>query len=373
MTTDLDLRLSAALKDAAETTTISEDAFTSIIARADSPTRRRPVLWAVAGLAVSAVVVGIVIVARSNQDSAPTNLATIVLPGFGTAGGCGNVGQRPATADETAAVSYLPASLPDGYHSSGESSPAAIVQERRRSDVECWSADATYVDASGPRILTVTVSRQGDDVRRGCELPPGYLPSECTTVNAQPAGLTHEGTRATVGWVSTDGDLVSVSGFGFTSDELVAIAETAAFDGTHASLAPPSGMTQIEDTIKSRSDGRDVTYYNAAFIPDAGSADATPLTLTVTTWNDPSVNELGPAKVVDVDGLPAVVVTTGGPGTGIIGWTRPADATGSYDAVESSTAARAYITWNNDGVTFRVDGPDAQTVIQLAQALRHTG
>ena len=67
--------------------------------------------------------------------------------------------------------------------------------------------------------------------------------------------------------------------------------------------------------------------------------------------------------------MPAIAVTTGGETAGIIGWTNAADAAGPFDVIEVDQPAHAYITWTNEGVDFRIDGPDVQTVSQFAQTL----
>jgi hypothetical protein len=118
-------------------------------------------------------------------------------------------------------------------------------------------------------------------------------------------------------------------------------------------------MDQIENSPRTRSDDRDITYYGATFSNGDSTAD---ISLSVTTWNDISVNEVGPATTIDLDGVGALVVTTGGPGTGIIGWTNSTQSV--------SQAAGSYITWNRDGLTFRITGPDSATVVLIAQRLQ---
>ena len=371
MTTDLDTRLTTALTDAASSTTVDDDALTAIVQRSDSlQTEHRPARWiAAGGITAVAAITAAALIVNSDQGSAPPTLAVIQMPSLASPiEDCGTVDQRPANSVETARVAYLPDTLPAGYTPT-DPQPAASVQERPASTVDCWSADATYLDTTTGRLLSAAVSRQGNDYQAGCQLPDGYLPAECITIGDRPAGLTHEGTRATIAWVTADNEFASVSGYRFTTDELVAAATGLAFDGTNVSLTPPTTMTQVENTPKTRSDDRDITYYSATFTN--GSDTATEIRLSVTTWNDTSINEVGPATTVDINGTTAIVVTTGGPGTGITGWTNKPDGNDPVaDIIPFDQPAHAYITWNDNGLTFRLEGPGANALTQIAQHLR---
>lgn len=371
MTIDLDTRLAAGLADAATTTFVSDDAFAAIHRRAEAAERgRRPRRWALAGgLTAAVVITGVIALATADLGSSPPTMAAIQLPGLDqTTGSCGVVTSRPAGATETARVAHLPAVLPDGYGPASEAT--ATVQERAASSIACWSADVTYVDVATGRLLTAMLNRQGSDAQPGCRLPEGYRPAECTTVGGRPAGLTNEGTRATVSWITPDDDVASVSGYGLTTEELIGAAETLTFDGTNVAVRPPSGMNQIENTPKTRTDARDVTYYGAVL---ASGDPARDVEISVSTWDDISVNEVGPAGIVELDGATALVVTTGGPGTGITGWTVAADAVDPLlDVVAFDQPARAYVTWNEGGLTFRITGPDAETVTFVARQLGAT-
>ncbi len=369
MNTDLDTRLTDALTDAATTTHVSDDAFAAILRRADGPqSSRRPTPWRLAGVITAAVAVAVTVtVATNDRGSGPPTVAMIQLPALiDTASDCGNVASRPAEPGETSRVAHLPSVLPADYVTTD--TPSAFVQERAASSIDCWNADVTYVDVATGRLLTATVNRQGNEVQPGCQLPDGYLPAECVTIGDRPAALTDEGTRATVSWITADDHFAYVSGYGLTSNELLAAAETMVFDGTSISIQAPTGMDQVEDSPRTRTDNRDITYYGATFSNGDSAAD---ISLSITTWNDISVNEVGPATTIDIHGATAVVVTTGGPGTGITGWTNNANASDPVlDVTRFNQPAGAYITWNLDGLTFRITGSDPDTVILVAQHLQ---
>jgi len=380
MPNDLDSRIRSALGDAVSTTNVSPDAFSAILARAESArSASRPLRWAaVATLVTAATGAAIVVAMNTDQNSSGPNLAAIDPPAINLPSlsdsieNCGTVDQRAATPYETAAVGYLPAALPAGYQLSAEQPPQATVQHRAESTVDCWQADATYVDTSTRKMVTVSVVRQGHDVQPTCELPVGYLPSECTTVQDRPAGLTHGGTRTSVSWISPDGNAVNVSTYGFVDTELLAIANTVTFDGSNVGLTLPAGMALVDSTPKTRSDGRDITYYSARFDAPGDESQSSSVSLTVTTWNDVTINEAGPAATVEFGDTTAIAITTGGPDTGITGWTRPANAGGPFDVIEFDQPAHAYITWNDNGLTFRIEGPDTATVTAFASSLEPT-
>jgi hypothetical protein len=321
--------------------------------------RRNP--WILAGGITAAVALAVTVTVTNNhRGPGPSTVAMIQMPALiDTANDCGTVTSRPATPDETARVAHLPRFLPDGYFPTD--TPSAFLQERAVASIDCWNADVTYVDAATGRILTATVNRQGNEVQAGCQLPDGYLPAECVTIGDRSAALTHEGTRATASWITGDDQFAYVSGYGLTTDELLAAAETMVFDGTRISIQTPTGMDQVEDSPRTGTDNRDITYYGATFSNGDAAAD---ISLSVTTWNDISVNEVGPATTIDLDGVTAVVVTTGGPGTGIIGW-----ATGAQSVDQP---AGSFITWNRDGLTFRIKGPDPDSITFVAQQLEAT-
>jgi len=375
MSNSLENHLATALIDAAATTTVDDDALAAIVRRANTPhARHRPSRWTIVGGLTATAAITAVFMVNSNQGSAPTNLAFIQVPSLGSAvNDCGTVDQRPANPAETAQVAYLPDTLPDGY-GLGDQAPAALVQQRAASSVDCWSADATYVDNQTGRLLTATVGRQGNEPQAECQLPDGYLPAECITIGDRPAALSHQGTVATISWVTADNEFASLSGYGFTTEELVTTATSVTFDGTHVSFTPPLAMTLIENQAKTRDDNRDVTYYNATYYNATfGSADgaASSIGLSVTTWNNTSINQVGPATTIDIDGTTAVVVTTGGPGTGITGWTSNPSGTSSVnDAVPFEQPAGAYATWTSGGLTFRIEGSDTAAVIEIARHLR---
>lgn len=367
MTTDLDTRLTAALIKAAATTHVSDDAFEAIIQRAGrAPSSQRPKRWILAGgLAAAAAVIAINTIATNDRTSGPPTLAMIRTPALTDSGNdCGTVTYREATPDEASRVTSVPVTLPNGY-TANDPSPAT-VQERAGSSIECWSADVTYLDATTGRLLSATVSRQGNDVQPECQIPDSYQPEECVTVAGRPAALTHEGTRAAVSWITDDGSFAYVAGFGLTTEELLSAASTLAFDGTNVTIQPPNEMAQVEQQPRTRSDDRDVTYYRATFSIGNPADD---ITLSITTWNDLSINEVGPATTIDLNGTTAIAVTTGGPGTGITGWTRTPDSTDPLDASPFDQPAGAYVTWNRNGVTFRVEGPDPDTVAHIARQL----
>jgi hypothetical protein len=370
MSTDLESQIATALIDAAATTTVDDDALAAILRRANTPdARHRPSRWMIVGGFTAAAAVTAIFMVNSNQSSAPPNLAFIQMPSMGSAvNDCGTVDQRPASPAETAQVAYLPDTLPDGY-SLSDQAPSAMVQHRAASSVDCWSADTTYVDNQTGRLLTATVGRQGNEPQAECQLPDGYLPAECIAIGGRPAAISHQGTVATISWVTVDNDFASLSGYGFTTEELVNTATSVSFDGANVSLTPPMAMTLIENQPKTRDDNRDVTYFNATF---ASADDATPpIQLSVTTWNNTSINQVGPATTIDIDGTTAVVVTTGGPGTGITGWTSdPSDASSVNNAVPLDLPARAYVTWTSNGATFRIEGSDSATLIEIARHLR---
>jgi len=357
MTADLDARLRNALADAATTTNVSDGAFAAIIERGDSATvARRPTRWILAA-GVAAVLAAAVIVATVDRGSRPSTVAMIQMPAIiDSADDCGSVTSRPATPDETAPVAQLPSVLPDGY--ALIDLPAAFLQERAASSIECWNSDVTYIDSATGRLLTVAVNRQGNDVQADCQLPDDYLPAKCVTIGDRPGAITNEGTRATVSWITANENFAYLSAYGLTTAEILDAANSVVFDGTTISVRAPAGMQQIENSPSTRTDGRDIIYYGATF----GNGDtAAKVSLSITTWNDISVNEVGPATVVDLDGATAVVVTTGGPGIGITNWTN------SVEAVEQPTGA--YITWNREGLTFRLGGPDPEIITFIALQL----
>lgn len=358
MNADLDTRLTNALTDAATTTHVSDDAFTAIIQRVDAAqSSRRRTPWLLGGGITAAVALAITFtVTNTGGGSGTPTLAMIQTPALVDTASCARVSNRSAEPDEAARVAYLPSVLPDGYVTTNN--PAAFVQQRA-AGTNCWNADVTYVDSATGGILTATVTQQGNEVQAGCQVPEGYLPAECITVGDRPAALTHEGTRATISWITADDHFASVSAYGLSTDELRAAAESMVFDGTNVTLQTPPGMERIEDSPLTHTDDRDITYYGATFSNGDPAAD---IVLSVTTWNDISVNELGPAATIDLDGVTAVVITTGGPDTGITGWTNTAEAVGQ--------PARSYITWNRDGLTFRITGPDSDTITLFAQQLQ---
>jgi hypothetical protein len=332
-----------------------------------TPTRHRT-RWVLAAVGVAAVTIcAIVIATHTPQRSGDADVAMIMLPSLDDgASTCGVVAARPPTSDEAASVSYVPNEIPRGYEVRADQPPETYVQRRAAADIACWTANASYLDPITGSMLALSVIRQVD-ANAGCEVPADYRPSSCTTVNGRPGGLVNFGARQVMAWTDRDDNYFSLDSYGFTAAELATIAESVTFDGTEASLSAPAGMIQFEDAPKTRSDNRDVVYFHATFQNPVGD-DAT-VTARVTTWNDMSINETGPATSVDINGVSAVAITTGGPTSGIIGWTRAPEANGPFDVIEFDQPAHAYITWTNDGVDFRIDGPDVQTVVQFAQAL----
>lgn len=368
MSTDLDTRLHDALADAAAHTPVSDDALNTIIHRAGTqPDRHRTPVWiAVAGVATVAIVVGAVALTTGPKRAGEPTVAVVRPPSIGgVVDNCATVSSRPATDEEVALVARRVDPLPDGYHPMGE--PITEIQIRAASTIDCWSAEATYLDPTDGRLLTVSVGKHGDEHSpRECDLPDGYLPVACTTVAGRFAMITDEGTRSTVSWLTNDNETVFVSGYGFRQDELIASAETVVFDGTRVSIDAPSGMQQVESSPRTRSDERDIVYYYASY----SNGDATVVGVSITTWNDMTINDVGPASTIDLDGTTAIIVTTGGPGTGIIGWTPHADAVDPLlDLTTFDWPASAYITWVRDGLEFRITGPDADTVRLFAQHL----
>ncbi|MGE3618869.1 MAG: hypothetical protein AB7L84_00280 [Acidimicrobiia bacterium] len=321
----------------------------------------------VALVATAAVVVtSVVVVASRGGGSGDPALALIRVPTIDGGEGCGAVASRPATPEEAAQVVQLPASLPAGYRLAAPAT--TTVQERQPAGSACWTADVTYIDPVEGHLLAVTVGRQGGEVQPDCQVPDGYRPVECTVVAGRPAGLTHEGRRATLAWVSSDGDLVTVSAHGLTTEVLAAAAASVTFDGTDLALEPPPGMHEVDRTSRTPTDDRTVTYFGATFTNGDPTAD---VELAVTTWDDVSVNEVGPARTLDLPTATALVVTTGGPDTGIITWTNEPGASDPLRGVTPVPAPRAaYVTWNRAGLTFRLSGSDPAILVEIARQLR---
>jgi hypothetical protein len=369
MSTDLETRITTALSDAAATTAVDDGALTSILQRAQTPSHTQTRWVFIGGLGLATVVTAVALIISNSSGTGPSNLAFIQPSSSGSDGsGCGDLGQRVVSPAEVAQVAYLPDTLPEGYRAIDQP-PAASVQQRAASSVDCWSAETTYLETATGQLLTSTVSRQGSEPQPGCELPDGYLPMECIMIGDRPASLSHEGTVATVMWITAADEFAYVSGYGFTPEQIVASAESLTFDGTNVALTPPTAMTQIENHPKTRDDNREVTYFSAGF---TNTNDPTlRIGLNVTTWNDISINQVGPASTIDIDGTTALVVTTGGPGTGITGWTNdPTGFTSVNDVVPFDLPANTYVTWTSNGVTFRVEGSDRAAVIEIAQSLR---
>ena len=322
------------------------------------------------GALVAGAAVAVTLIVVTTDGGSTSNVAAIGLPSAGpSANDCGTVSQRPATVSEAAVVSHLSAQLPSGYSLSSATPPEAIVQARAAANIDCWTADVTYVDNASHRLLAVTVSRQGDEPRSSCAVPDGYLPVTCTTVAGRPASVAHGGSRSTIGWVSEADNFTYLSGYGFSDDELLSIANSVVFDGTRVSVDAPAGMTEIDNTPKTNSDDRSVTYYTATFAREGDSTGSAALTVTITTWNDTIVNEVGPATTLDIAGATAIVVTTGGPGSGIIDWTNTLRSSDPNAAMAIEAPSHSYATWTADGITYRVEGPDPATVAQLAQTV----
>ena len=131
-------------------------------------------------------------------------------------------------------------------------------------------------------------------------------------INGDPSGvLTDEGSRATLSWVTSDANYAYVSAYGLTTEQLVQVASTVSFDGTNVTLDARAGMQQIDHRPR-------MNTYDAPSPATAQRSCRLPIadvTLTVVTWNDMTVYEVGPAATVDVNGVPALVVTAGGPET----------------------------------------------------------
>lgn len=393
MSTDLDTRISAALRDAADTVDTAPEAFHSIVQRADTTTtapRRHPWQLAVAASIVAlATTAAAFVLTRSNEpDSGPPMIAMGPAIGIGTGThveDCGLVEDRLATVEQASRVAFLPAELPNGYELVEASSdysnagpPAAQVQQRTPSSLECWTASRSFLDPDTGTLLTAVITRQGRHIRWDeCQLPDGYLPAECVDINGDPSGvITHEGSRATVSWVTEDNDYAYVSAYGLTTEQIIDSARTVSFDGRDVMIDVPAGMQQIDHRPRTNTYDVELTRYSATFTTGDPVDD---ITLTVVTWSDATVYEVGPAATVDVAGVPAVVVTTGGPGTGITSWQAIRDANGApvdvgpdeptpVEPVQQAPAA--YITWVEDGLTFVLTGPDAETVTAAALQVR---
>lgn len=174
-------------------------------------------------------------------------------------------------------------------------------------------------------------------------------------------------------WPAGDDVLVTVSSYGLGEAELIQVANSVNFDGERVAVQVPSGMIQVEDGSLRHSDDRDVVYLSASFV-EAAVADldeppeGTAIYLQISTWDDLSINDVGSAQLVDLDGTTAVVVITGGPGTDLTRWVG-----GTVPVAPTVTPPSAYITWRADGVVFRITGPDADTIIEMARSLRPTG
>ena len=129
------------------------------------------------GALVAGAAVAVTLIVVTTDGGSTSNVAAIGLPSAGpSANDCGTVSQRPATVSEAAVVSHLSAQLPSGYSLSSATPPEAIVQARAAANIDCWTADVTYVDNASHRLLAVTVSRQGDEPRSSCAYPTVTCP-----------------------------------------------------------------------------------------------------------------------------------------------------------------------------------------------------
>ncbi|MAT07250.1 MAG: hypothetical protein CL424_19635 [Acidimicrobiaceae bacterium] len=384
MSTDLDTRIAAALRDAANTVDTAPDAFNAIVERAGTTAapRRHPWQWAVAAsvIALASTAAAFLFTRSDEPDSGPPMIAMGPALGVGTGAlveDCGLVDDRPATAEQASRVAFLPAELPTGYELveapsdySNAVPPTAQVQQRTPSSLECWTASRSFLDPDTGGILTAVIARQGRHIRWDeCQLPDGYLPAECVDINGDPSGvLTHEGSRATVSWVTEDANHAYVSAYGLTSEQLIDAARSVSFDGTDVFIDAPAGMQQIDERPRMNLYNAEFTRYSATFTNGDPTDD---VTLTVVTWSDMTVYEVGPAASVYVNGVPALVVTTGGPETGITSWQQiPGTNDAIVDLEPNQPPPSAYMTWTDGGLTFTLTGPDAPTVTAVAQQLR---
>lgn len=341
-----------------------------------SPSRRTGARWLAVTCVATAVAAVAVLPQLSTRTDHPIPRAAMVdVPAAyidrSAANACAQVSARAATVAEASTVSFLPADLPSGFitHEPGR----AGTQHRPAVSSECWDADATYVAPTSGAIVSVTVASQDNAPQTACERSTVAPPVRCVTIQGRPAALIDEGTRSIVSWPTADGQLVSVSAYGLSDAELTATANSVRFDGDGVTVQAPPGMVQVEDGALRRSDSRDVVYFAASFAPTSvADMDEPPagtvIHLSISTWDDLSINDVGPTQLVDVNGTTAVVVITGGPGTGLVRWI------GGSGPVSAGVAPpSAYITWRVNGVSFRIDGPDAETIVEVARALQPTG
>lgn len=146
MTTDLDTRLAAALKDAADTVTATDDAFAAIVVRADASSRRSSPWPKLVGVAAVAVIALIAVGVLRTDDTAP------VYAGWTPT-------SRMATATE---MSEITAVCNARSADAGDELPPDAFSVDSHAEVRGRIALVLQRSSDGTRRYTCTAELQGD-------------------------------------------------------------------------------------------------------------------------------------------------------------------------------------------------------------------